>query len=735
MRKFMCFIDTDQINPQLGAFLETLDGKGEEVYLFTNVSRMNNDPSSILYELDKIQFPKAEGDTYIFITNMKDLFEVVYRMLHQVFYHFIYFSQEDSADFNVQGIYRDIFLSDISEQELIYKPIYANQSSLQLYGAEYKALDYQKLLEVDTSVCQGDEQPDCNALFRKYYCYHGIYYLFEPVLAERKVVIHIGEKKEGGHETFRFPGFDRMQYRYEHNEKRLNEIFTALDELTATSSVKVLNRLASLEEEMTGYFPFIFSNTCCILEDAAQLFDENDIYHSLMLYSFLMQVANTSYHYCEFLKLALNSKQLTCDNRFFLWHQCKRFSFTNKIKGNQETSRLYRQLYHKAFQEYAAILEGELTPIKKEERNEDLIVVFAIQFLSEGHAPTRTTLERCYTIGKLLGKRVLLINTREQYTSQGEIPVYQASLGNVIPEYSRLSSYQYKDLTIPFYQPEEGMPSIPVIRNMIEQIKIIKPSLIFSIGDGSIVADLCGKLVPEASISVVFSGLATTAATFSVIGRKIAEAEWEELLQRGYTKEGIIESTFTFELKEKKRRITRESLNLPIDRFLLVAVGIRLDSEIEDDFIEMLAKTYSWGTHIVFAGKFERYDSFCDKHPALREHSTYIGYNDDILSLMEVCDLYINPRRRGGGFSIIEAFHEGKPGVTLNFGDVSVAAGEDFCVKDYEEMTRLIKRYIEDKDFYQRMSEKARAREVIVTSSAIAMEEIIRKIKDSPLYF
>ena len=232
MRKFLCFIDTDRIDPQLGAFLEALDGKEEEVYLFMNVSRNDSDPLSILYELDQIQFPKTEGDSYFFITNMKGLFEIVYRMLHQVFHHFVYFNQEDSIEFLVKGVYKDIFLSDISEQERIYKPIFSNQLSLQLYGSEYKALDYQKLLVEDTSACMDGEQSDSMALLKKYYCCNGVYYLFEPVLAENKVVIPIGENQGRGQEVFRFPGFDCVQYMYEFNRERLNEIFLALDELS-----------------------------------------------------------------------------------------------------------------------------------------------------------------------------------------------------------------------------------------------------------------------------------------------------------------------------------------------------------------------------------------------------------------------------------------------------------------------------------------------------------------------
>lgn len=732
MYKFLCMIDSEYIDPQLEAYLEALDNYGYEVYLYTNVSNSHHDPLDVLYELDQINMSGSEDNSYIFITNVKSLFEIVYRVLHQVFDGFVFYAQADTSDYNAIGIYHIITTTPISENELLNKPIYSNTSTLHLYGMDFSPLDYMGLIETfSASGCAIHYEESYPV--RKYYYYDGIYYVFEPIQAEQKAVIQL-DAREKIHTNFSFPGFDKLQYMYSYNRERLNELFIMLDMMSEKDVSMVLKKLESLEEEMKGYFPFVFCNTCCILEDAAQLVQEGDLYRSLLLHSFLMQITKNTYHYNEFLKL-VNSGLLTRDNKFFLWHQCKRYSLTKKITGNQESSNLLRQIYHNTFLEYETELKDELKPIPKEERNNELIVIFTIQFLSEGHAPTRTTLERCYTLGKLLGKKILLINTKEQYTEQGFLPIYNPTYGNVIPEFSQCSSYQYKDLIIPFYQPSESMPTLPVIREIIEQIRIIKPSMIFSIGNGSIVADLCGKLVPEASIGVAFSNLTTTEATFSVIGRQIGEGEWDGLYTRGYTRNNIIESTFTFELKKKKGKISRENLNLPTDRFLLVTVGIRLDTEVEDDFFEMLEDTYSYGTHIVFAGNFERYNYFCDRHPSLREHSTYIGYFEDILSLMELCDLYVNPRRLGGGFSIIEAFHEGKPGVTINTGDIAVAAGKDFCVKDYKEMTEVIKRYIEDKDYYNTMVEKARDREVFVTDSARAMEDILYKIQNNPLYF
>jgi hypothetical protein len=53
---------------------------------------------------------------------------------------------------------------------------------------------------------------------------------------------------------------------------------------------------------------------------------------------------------------------------------------------------------------------------------------------------------------------------------------------------------------------------------------------------------------------------------------------------------------------------------------------------------------------------------------------------------------------------------KGVPVVSVNFGDVAVNAGEDFCVKDYAEMQDRIRRYYSDIEFYKAGSELAKKR-------------------------
>ena len=112
----------------------------------------------------------------------------------------------------------------------------------------------------------------------------------------------------------------------------------------------------------------------------------------------------------------------------------------------------------------------------------------------------------------------------------------------------------------------------------------------------------------------------------------------------------------------------------------------------------------------------------------LLQKSISLGRVNDVLGILECMDLYVNPKRRGGGFSVMEAFKAGIPAVTIAFGDVAAAAGTEFCVENYEEMLDVIEKYIEDKVFYQEKCELAKLRVEKMTNGAREFKEGIEKM-------
>lgn len=410
------------------------------------------------------------------------------------------------------------------------------------------------------------------------------------------------------------------------------------------------------------------------------------------------------------------------ENYYFVWNQFKNIRLRKLAAINEKTVKLLDNMYESSFSAYKMAVQELVKPLSKEERNKNRVLVMTIQFLGEGHAPTRTVMERCKALKKL-GKEVYLINTSEQYTAKGYVPMFDALGGTVQPEYDDLNELHFDDEMVCFHQMKATLSLTERFYVMADLIKKIKPYYILSIGSGSMLADLCGKIVPCASMALAFSTLPHTMNRMKILGRTLREEEKEGLSQAD-----IIESRFTFEFKEQKKHFTRRQWDIPEECFLLTVVGIRLDYEITEEFLKTLESVCAEGCFVVFAGNFEKYAEMMKEHAALKENSQFIGYCDDVAALMEISDLYVNPKRLGGGFSVIEAFEKGVPGVYLKYGDVYTAGGEEFATDTFDEMKRIIIKYKDDREFYHQKSENAKKRAKFMTSSVDAIAELDKNI-------
>lgn len=110
------------------------------------------------------------------------------------------------------------------------------------------------------------------------------------------------------------------------------------------------------------------------------------------------------------------------------------------------------------------------------------------------------------------------------------------------------------------------------------------------------------------------------------------------------------------------------------------------------------------------------------------------GLQEDVLAVNECCDLYLNPKRIGGGTSVAEALYKGLPVVTMDYGDGGLGAGKEFHVSDYEEMYELVLKYANDKEFYKLMSEKAKERAQRLMDSKKEFVKIIETMENSKLF-
>jgi hypothetical protein len=419
-------------------------------------------------------------------------------------------------------------------------------------------------------------------------------------------------------------------------------------------------------------------------------------------------------------------------NKLSHYWQVVRAVFTEERLRNTNVDKLLAELYRtllEAFSGAFGIMERSYIP--KEERDDNLVFVFASQVLNQKHAPTKTLLDRCWVLKKRLHKEVVIINTAMHMTQKGCAPFYRMMEGTYYPELSEQSELEFRGEKFPFSQCPEDMPDLDVIADIIKQIQTRKPCCIINIGGNDICADICGRLVPEITVSTVFSRIATSCGEYQIIDKQIlSETEQDCLHIFGVEENKIKRAMFTFSFKEQTHHYTRKQLGLPEEQFLLVVVGWRLDDEVSEEFIQMLQEIIAQesGIGIVFMGGFAQFEERLRAYPILRSHCYNLGGQEDALAVLECVDLYVNPRRQGGGSSVAEALYKGIPAVTLPIGDVAVAAGETFHVSDYDKMAQQILRYVKEPVLYRQRSEQARERAALLMDSSASFGKVVDEI-------
>ena len=442
--------------------------------------------------------------------------------------------------------------------------------------------------------------------------------------------------------------------------------------------------------------------------------------------SFLIYITGSNDLAQVFLKKCSNDPLVSMDYKYFIWLHFYVLGFVGILPKETPTQNLLDDLYNITIKEFEKECNDGYRFIPKSERNQDLIIVMIRQVLYMEHGPTKTLLDRSYILSKYKNKKVFIINTAEGTLERTTIPIFGMAKMNYAEEYNERDYIQYKDCVFPFYQCPKYMPQANVVHEILDVVANEKPLCIISIGTGSVVADLCSKIVPTIAISLCPSERAQTYGQFQAVGYHVTEDDYRWAQKHGKTKDHFIESVFTSAFKEQEHTYSRADLGLPQDGFIVVLVGGRLDYEVDDACLNLLIKLMEHGLYVAFMGVFDRFDSLYGKIPLFKKYAINLGFQNDALAVLECVDLYLNPKRVGGGTSVAEALYKSVPVVTMNYGDGGLGAGEDFWVTDYDEMCDIAIQYSEDSLFYEEKQKQASSRAAVLMDSEGQFAQIIQ---------
>lgn len=223
------------------------------------------------------------------------------------------------------------------------------------------------------------------------------------------------------------------------------------------------------------------------------------------------------------------------------------------------------------------------------------------------------------------------------------------------------------------------------IKNIINGINDFNPEIILSTSLISFVINQLNKNYPTFYISL---GKINTRNKFDAYISRALRNEIEILQKKNISSENIFNLKMVFEFEESKENYERKEFGIEKNDIVFVTVGIRLQNEMKQEFIDKIAnvllnnKNIKW--YIIGIEKMEyiqkKYFKLIEKQIFFKKIETKLG------SFYKLCDVYLNPDREGGGYSIAEAIVNKVPVLSLKSSKSAVNyMGIENAFENYKE--------------------------------------------------
>ncbi len=397
-----------------------------------------------------------------------------------------------------------------------------------------------------------------------------------------------------------------------------------------------------------------------------------------------------------------------------------------------------RELHLHLLQRLQKELKVSKSYIPYEERNHNLIILETDTLLLDTHAPSKMVLDIYKMLKYELGYEVyLLVNFLEveEYNMEG-FWVFPYRM-NYIPMLNGEFVSTHEGIEIFGYQQIIHGNDISSFQNSIEYVYSKKPEFVWHIGAQSVFADMLKNITTLVSMPCT-DGYAISEAPIQVSYMRVDKemvkqmeeynrSRAQKMIETGSMKK-IELDLYTNQIKQIYKR---EDFGIPTDSFVIAIVGNRLDTELTDEFLSIMQKIVDREKNIYFAiiGNSKMYKW----KTLIKERVVYLGFRKDLVEVMKITDLFLNPPRKGGGGGAECAIMLGIPVITLPNCDVAHMK-EEFVCDSLEKFPELVSEYCHNEEFYQskvrvckRLQEKVTN---IVKDGSSNLEKTVTKIKE-----
>lgn len=334
--------------------------------------------------------------------------------------------------------------------------------------------------------------------------------------------------------------------------------------------------------------------------------------------------------------------------------------------------------YGSLVKEIARRFDVRPTAWRAEKRNGQKVVMVTNQFLSLSHQPSRDLLAQAAALQARGDFEVTILNTNmmpDRYYSPF-VPPFAADMEQSLDGDQILS---FEDRT--FRMISSTLPGMNAakVAGFIDAVDKINPDAVISIGGSVVIADLLASSRPCLCLQTT-SGFVVSLAPLILDFGGGAPPLGDDHYARAWRPFRL-----GLSLRQERQPVERREFGIPEDAFAMIVIGNRLDYEVTPAFLDLLHLLMAQqpAAFVVFAGPATELPERLANHP-IAPRARCLGYVNKIDGLAEVCDVYVNPLRTGGGASAMQALAAGIPIVTLASGDVASVAGPAFCVSDAE---------------------------------------------------
>ena len=399
-------------------------------------------------------------------------------------------------------------------------------------------------------------------------------------------------------------------------------------------------------------------------------------------------------------------------------------SLKTSYSRSREINRHWLERYEKEYP-----LQIPFLPYEK--RNKKRIIIETDTFLGYYHAPTRLICDICRTLIRDMGYEVFLfVNVEAPNWEWTEQFWLFPSASNYRQDSMGRFSMRYEDVVIQGYQLMWSRNAMGEMQQLVKALYEWSPLCVWNIGGTGYRHDSLRQLTTVLSMPCADGYSVSEAPVLVSYMQSDSPYVKESVDYAQQSKQKLLNINLAMEFKEEGKNYQKEDFGIPKDAFAISIVGNRLDAEVSEEFEQMLEEVAKHIDRIYFVmiGKCE--EKFFKNIE--KDRVKYLGWRTDLVDVIKMTDLFVNPPRKGGGGGGVRAISVGVPVVTLPYCDVANLVGEAFHCEDLSEMQKLIYQYETDAAFYKSQQEKVKIkhRESMSNDNVDTLEKMLQQVNN-----